>query len=132
MFRRGDAASLGVILVLAAGLAQPASAYRRAQPPTTPVPPVKDTLAPAEIAKTVSGIIKGQPAGTKYTVVAGKRSTVVDANKAVVRNHGRFAGPADLKPGSYIKAVGSMNGATFVAKTIDIVRAAGAKSKKKK
>jgi len=120
-----------MILVLAVGLAQPACAYRRAQPTTTPTLPTRETL-PAEIAKTVSGIIKGRPVGTKYTVVSGKRSTVVDANKAVIRNHGRFAGPADLTPGSFIRAVGSMNGTTFAAKTIDIVRAAGAKSKKKK
>ena len=95
------------------------------------IPPTKDMLAPAEAMKTVTGIIKGAPAGKIYTVVSGKRSVSVDAGKAVVRNNGRFATAADLKPGTFIRATGSMNGPTLIAKTMDIVRSAGSKSKKK-
>jgi len=87
--------------------------------------------APAEAMKTVTGIIKGTPAGKVYTVVSGKRSVSVDAGKAVVRNNGRFATAADLKPGAFIRATGSLNGPTLVAKTVDIVRSAGSKPKKK-
>src|SRR5215212_3959323 len=91
--------------------------------PQTPVPiPIpNDIRAPAEAMKTVTGIIKGAPAGKVYTVVSGKRSVRVDAGKAVFRNNGRFASAADLKPGTFIRATGSMNGPRLVAKTVDIV-----------
>jgi hypothetical protein len=131
MYRRGFGTGIGLALVLAAHLARPAAAAPAGQPSPHATPPAKDMLAPAEVAKTISGIIKGKPVAHKYTVVSGKKSTVVDANKAVIRSHGRFASPADLSPGSYVKAVGSMNGSTFVAKTIDITRAAGSSTKKK-
>src|SRR5690349_10768108 len=124
---RGFFIRTGLVLCLTAGLLPAAVAA----PARHPVLPAHAVVAPAEVAKTVSGIIKGQPVGGKYTVVSGKKTTEVDASKAVVRSRGRFAGRADLAPGSFIRAVGSMNGSTFVAKTVDIVRPAGGKRKKK-
>lgn len=120
----------GLALALSLVTMQPVDA-RPARGNVAPVPHTKDMRAPAEAMKTVTGIVKGAPAGKVYTVVSGKRSTSVDAGKAVVRNNGRFASAADLKPGTFVRATGSLNGTTLVAKTVDIVRAAGGKTKKK-
>jgi hypothetical protein len=122
--------SLGSLALCLSLVTSPLAARPSRQTPVR-VPPTKDMVLPAEAMKTVTGIIKGAPAGKIYTVVSGKRSVSVDAGKAVVRNKGRFAATADLKPGTFIRATGSMNGPTLVAKTVDIVRSAGGKSKKK-
>jgi hypothetical protein len=87
--------------------------------------------APAAGTTTVTGIIKGAPAGKTYTVVSGKRTTSVDASGARIRSGGKFASASALAPGSFIRATGSMQGLTLAAKSIDIVRPAGGKRKKK-
>ncbi len=108
--------------------ARPAAAYRFVRPAAKGGAAAG---APAAASTTVTGIIKGAPAGKTYTVVSGKRTTAVDASKATIRSSGKFAAAAALAPGSFVRATGSLQGATLVAKTIDIVRPAGGKKKKK-
>jgi len=122
MNKRWTASLLGTALALSVGLARPAAAFRLR--PSKSAPGATKT-ATTEIQSTVTGIIKGAPAGKVYTVVSGKRSMAVDASKATVRNKGKFASPNDLTPGTFIRAQGTLNGTTLAAKSVEIVRAAG-------
>lgn len=126
MNRRWTASALGMALALAVGMARPVAAFRLR--PSAPAPGATKS-ATTEVQSTVSGIIKGAPAGKTYTVVSGKRTMMVDASKAQIRNKGKFASPNDLKGGAYIRAQGTLNGTTLQAKTIEIVRLAGGSKK---
>ena len=71
MNKRWTASLLGTALALSVGLARPAAAFRLR--PSKSAPGATKT-ATTEIQSTVTGIIKGAPAGKVYTVVSGKRS----------------------------------------------------------
>jgi hypothetical protein len=125
MNKRWTASALGMALALAVGMARPVAAYKQPPPPGAH----KSKTATTQVQSTVTGIIKGAPAGTVYTVVSGNRSMAVDAGKATIRNKGKFASRSDLKPGAFIKAQGTSNGTTVAAKTVDILKPAGGSKK---
>jgi hypothetical protein len=115
MTKRWIAPAIGLALVISLGLAWPAAALAR--------PAGKAKMSSAGTT-TVSGIIKGAMEGGKITVVAGKRSTTVDASHATIRNKGKFTSASALTGGSYVRAHGTMNGTTLDATSIEIVRPA--------
>jgi hypothetical protein len=111
-------------LALSVGMARPAAALR-----LKGMKPAAKGAAQAVGAQTVTGMIKGAPAGKTITVVSGKRTTSVDTSHAQIRSKGKFASPAALTPGSFVRAAGSMNGTTLVATKVDIIRPAGGSKK---
>jgi hypothetical protein len=124
MVKRWIAPALGLALALSVGMARPAAALR-----LKGMKPAAKGAAQAVGAQTVTGMIKGAPAGKTITVVSGKRTTSVDTSHARIRSKGKFASPAALTPGSFVRAAGSMNGTTLVATTVDIIRPAGGAKK---
>jgi hypothetical protein len=117
MTKRWMAPVLGLALALSVGTARPAAAFRLKGPKTA-----APSAAPATGTTTVTGIIKGAPAGKVYTVVSGRRSVQVDTSHAQARSKGRYA---SLAPGAFIRATGSMNGTTLNATSVEVLRPAG-------
>jgi hypothetical protein len=126
MNKRWTASALGLALALSVGMARPVAAFRLRSAKSAPG---ATKTATTEVQSTVTGIIKGAPAGKTYTVVSGRRSVMVDASKAQVRNKGKFASPNDLTPGTFVRALGTLNGTTLSAKTVEIIRPAGGSKK---
>ena len=120
MTKRWIAPVLGLALALSVGLARPAAALR-----LKGTKPAAKSAPHAVGMTTVTGIIKGAPAGKTYTVVSGKRSTSVDTSHARIRSKGKFASPSALAPGAFVRAEGTLSGTTLDAKTVDIIRPAG-------
>jgi hypothetical protein len=125
MTKQWIAPAMGLALVLSVSLVRPAAAFRQHGAKTA----ASAATAPAAAATTVSGIIKGAPAGKMITVVSGKRSTMVDTSHATIRNKGKFASASALTAGTYVRAEGTMAGTSLNAKSIDILRAAGGSKK---
>jgi hypothetical protein len=124
MTKRWIAPVAVLALALVVGVPRPAAAFRQHDKTAAGAA----ATAPAA-AKTVTGIIKGAPTGKQITVVSGKRSTMVDTSHATIRNKGKFASASALTAGTYVRAEGTMNGATLNAKSIDILRPAGGNKK---
>ena len=120
MVKRWITPALGLLLALSVATTQPVMALR-----LKGMKPAAKGAAKATAAATVTGIIKGAPSGKTYTVVSNKRSTAVDTSHARIRLKGKFASSAALTPGTFVRASGSMNGATLNATNVDIVRPAG-------
>lgn len=119
MTKRWIAPALGLALALSMGMTRPAAALR-----LRAMKPAAKAAAHAGSA-TVTGMIKGAPAGKTYTIVSGRSSKLVDVGHARIRSKGKFASPAALTPGSFIRATGAMSGTTLEASSVDILRPAG-------
>ena len=117
--KRWIAPALGLALAFSVGLARPAAAFR-----LKGAKPAANSAMHA-VGSTVTGIVKGAPAGKVYTVVSGKRVAKVDASHARVRMKGKFASASALAPGAFVRVQGSMNGDTLNAATVDVLRPAG-------
>lgn len=124
MTKRWIAPALGLALALSVGMAPPAAAFR-----LKGMKPAAKSAAHAAVSTTVTGIIKGAPAGTTYTVVSGRSSKTVDTSSARIRMKGKFVSPAALTPGTFVRATGTLNGATLNATSVDILRPAGGAKK---
>jgi hypothetical protein len=117
MTKRWIAPVFGLALALSVGTTRPAAAFKLKGPK-----PAAPGATQAAGTTTVTGIIKGAPTGKTYTVVSGKRTAQVDTSHAQVRSKGKFA---SLAPGAFIRATGTMNGATLNATSVEVIRPAG-------
>src|SRR5947209_19350052 len=120
MVKRWITPVLGLVLALSVATTQPVMALR-----LKGMKPAAKSTAIATATTTVTGIIKGGPAGKTYTVVSGKRSAAVNTSHARIRMKGKFTSTDALTPGTFVRAAGSMNGATLDATTVEILRPAG-------
>src|SRR5947209_334117 len=83
MIKRWVTPALGLALALSVGMAQPAMALR-----LKGMKPAAKSTAAAMGMKTVTGMIKGAPAGKTYTVVSGRSTAIVDTSHARIRSKG--------------------------------------------
>jgi hypothetical protein len=120
MVKRWITPALGLVFALSVATTQPVMALR-----LKGMKPAAKSTATATATATVTGMIKGAPSGKTYTVVSGKRTAAVDTSHARIRSKGKFASSAALTPGTFVRATGTMNGATLNATTVDILRPAG-------
>ncbi len=110
--------SLSVLFGLSLALAHPSGA--------APKPPRAKAVPAGMIS--VTGPVKGAPVGKTFVVATRKGATTVDASRATIREHGKFASIAAIKAGTLVTARGTLAGTTLMAKAVNIhARRAGGK-----
>lgn len=70
--------------------------------------------------RTVSftGTVSGAPAGKTFTLSITKGTYTVDASKARIRDHGKFAKIDVIKPGAKVTVVGTLSGSSLTATSV--------------
>jgi hypothetical protein len=135
MTQRCIAPAWGLALMLTVGAARPAPTPRRASVQRTamsaPRPVEKTTVAGLMEKVTFTGFVMGRSVGRIDTIVSAKRTTRVDISHARIQNEGGSAPPTALTPETFVRVEGTMNGATFAANNVEILRPANVGKKRR-
>ena len=95
--------------------------------------PMKPTMGhkpPMAAATTVTGMVKGKPAGKSFTLATSSKTyNVTMAKGGVVKNKatGKFMSISALTGGSSVTVTGSASGTTLMAKNVTVNRLNGGK-----
>lgn len=123
--------SLALPALLAAALLHPASAQdtkgaAKAPPAKAPAASKKGAAkgaakgtAKKEGTTRVSGMVKGSPTGTTFTVGRRGGPVTVDASGAKIRVNGKFGSISDITGGTQVTVTGTMTGTTLKATEVD-------------
>jgi len=76
--------------------------------------------APDAKHTSITGPVKGQPAGKTFVIATRKGTTTVDATGAKVRNKGKFASFDLIKGGTMVTAKGTLQGDTLKAEEVEV------------